>query len=261
MAGAGGRLISVEVLWNQVQDRNGYPFSIAALSGLSSVSFDRPLTFLVGENGSGKSTLLEALAVAAGLNPEGGSQNLRFSTYASHSALHQSLCLSWRGRPKRAFFLRAETFYNVASAYDELRLATGLPVPDYHSISHGESFLEVFRGHFRGRGLYQMDEPESALSVLGQLQLMLHIHAAVADGAQFVISSHSPILTAFPGAQIYRLTDTGISEVGYTETEPYQLTKAFLENPSGVLRHLFRDLEPGGTEHQIGPKRATPAES
>lgn len=86
---------------------------------------------------------------------------------------------------------------------------------------------------------------------------MVHIQAAVAHGAQFVISSHSPILTAFPKAQIYRLSDTGISPVGYTETEPYQLTKAFLENPSGFLRHLLRDPEPGGTEHQAGPRGAT----
>lgn len=113
-------------------DRRVYPFSVGALSGLSSVSFDRPVTLPVGENGSGRSTLLEALAVAAGLNPEGGSRNLRFSTYPSHSTLHQSLCLAWRGQPKKALFLRAETFYNVASAYHELRAVAGLQVPDYH---------------------------------------------------------------------------------------------------------------------------------
>ncbi|HVB53267.1 MAG TPA: AAA family ATPase [Candidatus Acidoferrales bacterium] len=247
LPGATGRLISFEMLWDEVEDRRVYPFSIPALAALSSMDLDRPVTFLVGENGSGKSTLIEALAVAAGLNPEGGSQNLKFSTRSSHSPLHEHLRLAWRGRPHKAFFLRAESFYNVASAYDKLREETHLQIPDYHLFSHGESFLEVVQGHFRGPGLYLMDEPESALSVLGQLQLLIHTHQSVARGGQFVIASHSPILTAFPEAVIYRLNEKGIKEVGYTDTEPYQMTKSFLESPPAFLHHLFAAGDEPGT--------------
>jgi predicted ATPase len=234
LAGATGRLIGLEMLWDEVANRETYPFSIPALASLSAVTFDQPVTFLVGENGSGKSTLLEALAVAVGLNPEGGSQNLKFTTKASHSPLHAHLRLAWRGRPRKSFFLRAESFYNVASAYQKIEGG-----PDYHKFSHGESFLAVAGGRFRGPGLYLMDEPESALSVMGQLQLLVHMERAVAQGGQFVIASHSPILTAFPESLIYRLDEDGISEVGYTETDPYQLTKSFLESPMGFLQHLF----------------------
>jgi len=191
LAGATGRLIGLEMLWDEVDNREAYPFSIPALARLRELSFDRPVTFLVGENGSGKSTLLEGLAVAAGLN-------------------------------------------NVASAYQEIEGG-----PDYHKSCHGESFLDVVGGRFRGPGLYLMDEPESALSVMGQLQLLVHMEQAVAQGGPFVIVSHSPILTAFPEAVIYRLNEAGISEAGYTETDPYQLTKSFLESPMGFLQHLL----------------------
>lgn len=243
LAGATGRLISLEMLWDGVGDRTAYPFSIPALASLSSVSFDRPVTFLVGENGSGKSTLIEGLAVAAGLNPEGGSQNLKFSTRSSHSSLHEHVRLAWRGRPGKSFFLRAESFYNVASAYDALREEVQLEVPDYHLFSHGESFLEIIGSRFRGPGLYLMDEPESALSVMAQLQLLSYMNRVVGEGGQLVISSHSPILTAFPGAVIYRLNQAGIAEVEYPETEPYQLTKSFLESPTAFLRHLFAEAD------------------
>ncbi|MGH7692218.1 MAG: AAA family ATPase [Candidatus Dormibacteria bacterium] len=236
LPGATGRLISLEVIWDGIEDRSQYPFSIPALAGVGEISFDQPVTFLVGENGSGKSTVLEAVAVAAGFNAEGGSRNLSLVTRSSHSQLHQHLVLAWRGTPRRGFFLRAESFYGVASEYERL---PGSPLPSYHAISHGEAFLKVVEGHFLGRGLYLMDEPESALSVLGQLQLLLHMDRITAAGGQFVIASHSPILTAFPGATVYQLADGGISEIEYTDSETYRLTKSFLDNPEGVLRTLL----------------------
>jgi predicted ATPase len=232
------RLVEVEILWDRVQDRSSYPFCIPAINSLKGISLDQPVTFLVGENGSGKSTLLEAIAVGAGLNAEGGSQNLRFTTRESHSPLHEHLQLSWRGRPKRAFFLRAESFYNVASSYEEV-----LDLPSLHDRSHGESFLEAIERHFGPRGLYLLDEPESALSIRGQLALLRHLHDRLTTASQFIISTHSPILLAFPEAKILRMTDDGPTSIEYRDTDQFQLTRSFLDDPDRFFRHLFDDDE------------------
>jgi predicted ATPase len=232
-----GRLVEVEVLWDDVHDRTMYPYSVPSIGSTERLDLDHPVTFLVGENGSGKSTLLEAIAVASGLNAEGGSRNLRFSTHDTHSDLHDHLQLSWRGRPKRAFFLRAESFYNVASKYEELEL------PGLHGRSHGESFLEAVQRHFGPAGLYLLDEPESALSMRGQLALLRTMHERLEQSCQFVISTHSPILLAFPDAKILQMSDGGPTEVHYQDTDQYLLTKAFLDNPQTFLRHLFSDEE------------------
>jgi len=193
----------------------------------------------VGENGSGKSTLLEGIAVAAGLNPEGGSRNLIFSTRSTESDLHNHLRLGWNRRPKRAFFLRAETFYDTATAYETLPLD---PITGYHERSHGESFLDVASKHFLPEGLYLMDEPESALSLTGQLKLMRRMHDLIGSGSQFLVATHSPLLLAFPSATIYVLDDQ-ITRATYEETEVYQLTKSFLESPQRFLKYLFTDDE------------------
>ena len=232
-----GRLVEVEILWDGAGDRASYPFCIPAISAVSTLSVDRPVTFLVGENGSGKSTLLEAIAVAAGLNAEGGSKNLTFATRSSHSDLHEHLRLSWRGRPRRAFFLRAESFYNVATSYDEVLTE----LPSLHERSHGESFIEAIHRHFGSHGFFLLDEPESALSLRGQLALMRHMHDSIGDGSQFVISTHSPILLAYPGAVIYEMTNAGPEPIEYEQTDQYELTKSFLDDPERFLRHLFSD--------------------
>jgi predicted ATPase len=241
MAGIGGRLIEIEVLWNQVEDRTVYPFNIPAIASIESLDLDWPVTFLVGENGSGKSTLLEAIAVGAGLNPEGGSRNLQFSTNATHSPLHAHLQLSWHGRHKRAFFLRAESFYNLATSYAKV-FRIDPPVKDLadiHEQSHGESFLHAVARHSGSQGLYLFDEPESALSVRGQLALLRHMHDAVNKGSQFLASTHSPILMAFPEARIFQMTDDGPVPMKYRETDQYQLTRDFLQDPGQFFRHLF----------------------
>jgi predicted ATPase len=165
------------------------------------------VTCFVGENGSGKSTLVEAIAVSAGLNAEGGSRNLAFATRPTHSSLHEHFRLSWAVRPRRSFFLRAESFYNTATAYEEIDYG------GYHDRSHGESFLDVAMRQFHEGGFYVLDEPESALSVQGQLALLRRMHDLTAAGAQFVVATHSPILLAFPGAVLYSLTQDGVRRV------------------------------------------------
>jgi predicted ATPase len=243
MAGIGGRLIELQILWDQVEDRSVYPFNISAIASIETLDLDWPVTFFVGENGSGKSTLLEAIAVGAGLNPEGGSRNLQFSTNATHSPLHAHLQLSWHGRHKRAFFLRAESFYNLATSYAEV-FRIGAPVPDLaeiHEQSHGESFLHAVGRHSGSNGLYLFDEPESALSVRGQLALLRHIHDGVKKGSQFLVSTHSPILLAFPEAQIFQMTDEGPVSRKYRETDQYQLTRDFLQDPDQFFRYLFSE--------------------
>ena len=208
-----------------------------------------PVTFLVGENGVGKSTLLEAIAVAAGFNPEGGTKNFSFTTRSTHSKLHECIMLAKYDFPKDGFFLRAESFYNVATNIGEMDDAGGLGAPviqsfggiSLHEQSHGESFLSVVLHRFGGNGLYILDEPEAALSPMRLLTLLSAMDRLVKNNSQFIISTHSPILMAYPGAEILELSDEGIRSVGYKETEHYQVTKQFLENPEKMLHYLLDD--------------------
>ena len=213
--------------------------------------FDADVTFLVGENGSGKSTLLEAIALCCGFNAEGGTRNFRFSTRDTHSRLCDYLTVA-RGRyPKDGFFLRSESFYNVATNIDEMDEEPGLGgrvIDSYggvslHQQSHGESFLALVQNRFGGRGLYLLDEPEAALSPARQLTLLGQMHLLAGEDSQFIVATHSPILMAYPGARIYLLDDGGIRPVRYEETEHYQLTKRFLEDPERMLRYLFAEGE------------------
>lgn len=208
-----------------------------------------PVTFLVGENGTGKSTLLEAIAVAAGFNPEGGTKNFSFATRSTHSCLHECIKLAKYGFPKDGFFLRAESFYNVATNIDEMDEAGGLGAPvvnsfggiSLHEQSHGESFLSVVVHRFSGNGLYILDEPEAALSPMRLMTLLSEMDRLVKMNSQFIISTHSPILMAYPGAEILELSDAGIRSVDYRETEHYQVTRRFLENPEKMLHYLLDD--------------------
>ena len=226
-----------------------YLEDIPAIEGLSLLEFHQPVTFLVGENGTGKSTLLEAVALALGFNPEGGSRNFSFSTRDTHSGLHNYLRLH-RGpyRPKDGFFLRAESFYNTATEVERLA-DSGLSSPSdflqcyggrsLHHQSHGESFLSLVHSRFRGQGIYLLDEPEAALSPARQLTLLAEIHRLVEDGSQLLIATHSPILMAYPKGEILLLGDGPIHSVDYRETEHYQITKSFLDSPERMLRVLF----------------------
>lgn len=204
-----------------------------------------PVTFLTGENGSGKSTLLEAIAVAAGFNPEGGSRNFHFATHATHSSLASCLTLIRAGFPKDGFFLRAESFYNVASELE--RLNEIVPVlksyggKSLHEQSHGESFLALIQNRFSGKGLFLLDEPEAALSPQRQLVLLAELHRLAKAGAQLLVATHSPILLSLPGAEILQLDSDGISRVSYEQSMPYRVTRGFLDAPDRTLRILLKE--------------------
>lgn len=218
------------------------------LARLRELAFPSPVTFFVGENGIGKSTLIEAIALRCGFNPEGGTRNFSFSTKNTHSDLWEYLTVvrSWR-RPKDGFFLRAESFYNVSTNIDEMDEAGGLGAPvknsygglSLHERSHGESFLAAVEHRFGGNGLYILDEPEAALSPGGILRLMANMNELVKKGSQFILSTHSPMLIAFPGATVYELTEEGIGAVPYQQTAHYTTVRRFLENPESILRILF----------------------
>ena len=221
--------------------------SVRALVGDTRLSLPADVTFFIGENGTGKSTLLEAIAVAAGFNAEGGTRNFTFSTRATHSPLHKHLTLSRAAYPRDGFFLRAESFYNVASNIDDMDDAPSFGpclVDSYggtslHQQSHGESFLSLVEHRFGGQGLYLLDEPEAALSPTRLMTLLVHIHHLVGKNSQFIIATHSPILMAYPGACLYQFGDDGIRQVAYQDTEHYQLTRRFLNAPERMLALLL----------------------
>ena len=231
----------------------GYPFDLPAVRGLDGVEFAM-VTAFVGDNGSGKSTVIEALAVAAGFNPEGGSRNLNFETHRTHSALHEHLQLEWNGRPRWGWFLRAETFYGMATHIaNDNDVKTGIArlFPDLHNRSHGESFLELALARFNGPGLYLLDEPEAALSVTGQLALLAIMHRACALGAQFLLSTHSPLLMAYPGAAIYELSsDAPPTARAFDEVDSVRMWRLFLDNPTPFFDELFSDDDGESTESE-----------
>ncbi len=239
-----GFLLGASLLRDKVPSFAAYPFNLPVIRDLETLSLHRAVTFIVGENGSGKSTLLEALAVAAGFNAEGGSNNFRFTTRASHSALHGCLRLTRsHKRPRTGFFLRAESFFNVATEVDRLDAVDSL-LQSYggrslHEQSHGESFIALLTHRFGPNGLYFLDEPEAALSPSRQLAALVRIHDLVRAGSQFVIATHSPILMAHPDALILAAGEHGLAPIRYEDTDHYALTRRFLNDPSGMLQRLF----------------------
>lgn len=230
------------------QELESYLTNLPAVKNLDIWEIRKNVTFLVGENGTGKSTLLEAIAVCYGFNAEGGTKNFNFSSKATHSNLHHYITVV-KGvkRPKDGFFLRAESFYNVATEVDQLDKLGGRSLIDsyggksLHEQSHGESFISLVINRFSGRGIYILDEPESALSPSRQLTLLSRIKQLEKLGSQFIIATHSPILMAYPDADIYSLNEFGMELTQYRETEHYKLTKNFLDNPDQYLHYLFEE--------------------
>lgn len=227
-----------------------YPFNLPAIFNLSTLDFHPRVTFIVGENGAGKSTILEAIAVACGFNPEGGTKNFNFSSRDTHSELNKYIRLI-KGvyYPKDGFFFRAESFYNVASNVDDLdRIAPSKSSfinlyggKSLHAQSHGESFFSIFVNRFSKNSLFILDEPEAALSPSRQMAMIRRIHQLVQANCQFIIATHSPIIMAYPDAKIYEINDSGISEKDYDETEHYQVTRSFFDNPKRIIDILLED--------------------
>ncbi len=233
----------VELLRDQVNSFSAYPFSLPAVRHLTELKFHPKVTYIVGENGTGKSTILEALAIAWGFNPEGGSRNFNFSTRSSHSELHKSLRLiKGAGMPRDGFFFRAESFYNLATNLDQLEggLINSYGGRSLHDQSHGEAFFATFMNRFWGHGLYILDEPESALSPLRQMSLLARIHELILQDSQFIIATHSPIVMAYPDAVIYQLSEIGFADMAYEETEPYRVMKDFIDKREIMLNILMQ---------------------
>ncbi|MDF9411830.1 ATP-binding cassette domain-containing protein [Brevibacillus laterosporus] len=233
-------LRQVRLLTEKYPNRKEYPFSIPALQNLESLSFDKNITFFVGENGSGKSTLLEAIAYQCDFHTAGGGRHNYYEVDASDAPLGEYIQLSWLPKITNGFFLRAETFYQFASHIDSINGTGSYGGRSLHAQSHGESFLSLFRNRFGHKAIYLLDEPEAALSPARQLSL-LRVMKDLERSAQFIIATHSPILLAFPEAQIYNFDQSPIATTSYEQTLHYQITKRFLENKEAMLAELFRD--------------------
>lgn len=224
--------------WNEIEP-NSYIRTIESLRDVEKIEFQSPVSLFVGENGTGKSTLLEAIAVAHGFNPEGGTKNYVFSTYDSHSELCDAIRIAKGYRKEKwGYFLRAESFYNVATQ-EEKYADIAHPSMQYHKKSHGESFLDLAQDNIKSNGLYLLDEPEAALSPQRQLTLLTQIYKCANDGAQFIIATHSPILLGIPNAQIFCFDNGKIHTCTYEETNSYKITEMFINNRKSLLQKLL----------------------
>lgn len=233
-------LRSIQLLREKIGRFDDYPFSLPVIRGLDYLEFHPRVTFIIGENGTGKSTLLEAIAVAWGFNPEGGTRNFTFSTRSSHSELYEYIRLV-RGvkKPKDGFFLRAESFYNLATQIEELEVGSAYGERSLHEQSHGEAFFATFMNKFRGDGLYILDEPEAALSPMRQMALISRMHDLVQQHSQFIIATHSPIVIGYPDATILQIANDSIEVVEYEATEHYVAMKEFINNRKKLLGILL----------------------
>jgi predicted ATPase len=232
---------SISLKRDKVDSFKVYPFCLPFVEGLDNLALHPKVTFFIGENGTGKSTLLESIALSLGFNAEGGTKNFNFSTRKSHSELYEYLRIS-KGikQPKDGFFLRAESFFNVATEIDDLDVAHAYGDLSLHEQSHGESFLALMMNRFSSNGIYLLDEPEAALSPQRQLAVLSRMHDLIQDHSQFIIATHSPILMAYPDAVIYCFSDEGIKKIDYFDTEHYQVMHNFLAHPKRMLDQLLR---------------------
>ena len=231
---------AVQLERETVKSFGDYPFCVPAIRHLHRLEFHPAVTFFIGENGSGKSTLLEAIAIKLGFNAEGGGRNFNFATRETHSCLHEFIRLERGiGHATDNYFLRAESFYNLASQIEDLGLEHGYGKKSLHHQSHGEAFLSLLTNRLQGDGVYLFDEPEAALSPQRQLSVLTLLHRLVYHQSQLVIATHSPILLAYPNARIYQFSENGIAEIKYTDTEHFQITRDFLNRHERMLEILL----------------------
>jgi predicted ATPase len=247
-------LKKITILRDRVGDWKSYPFSVPAIAGLRELTLRSRTCFFAGENGSGKSTLLEAVAAHYGFGREGGNRNFsNDSTESNHSVdpLVRALRLSFDRRTGAGYFLRAESFFNTVSHMDALdkEESHSPPISDFyggrslHTRSHGETFFTLLDLKFRRNGLFLLDEPEAALSPQRQLSFIVLIHDVLRKfkDAQFIISTHSPLLLGYPKAQILSFDDGSIHEIDYEQTAPLQIVKRFVNDREGFLNELLED--------------------
>jgi len=239
-------LKSLSILRDRIADHSSYPFSVPAISALTELKFHSRIVFFAGENGSGKSTLLEAIAAHYGFGREGGNRNFNFSTTDSNNSVYplvRVLRLSFDVRTGKGFFLRAESFFNAATYIDSVGANAPFGGQSLHARSHGETFLEVIQEKCSAAGLFLLDEPEAALSPQRQLAFLVLIHDALKKykDAQFIISSHSPVLLGYPGAQILSFDGGHIHEIAYEDIPAAQIVSRFVNDRESFLAKLFGD--------------------
>ncbi len=240
---------SIRLNEERILSFNDFPLNLPVIKNFREIALHPNVTYIIGENGMGKSTLLEGIAIGLGFNPEGGTLNFNFSSYDSHSNLEQYLrIVKGVERAQDSFFFRAETFYNVATNIEEMdsepsfggKVIDSFGGVSLHEQSHGEAFFAAFTERFRGNGLYILDEPEAALSPLRQLSMLARINDLVHQGSQFIISTHSPMIMAYPDAKIIQLTEEGMTEVTLEETYHYSIMNQFFDDRKRMLHHLFQ---------------------
>ncbi len=200
-----------------------------------------PATVLVGENGSGKSTVVEAVAMAFGMNAEGGSTGAMHRTWASESPLHQALAIErGPGASRWGYFVRAETMHGLFTFLDGSRADSRILDPEFHRLSHGESFLAMLStNRFRDTGFFVLDEPEAGLSFGAQLALVGELATLAArTGTQVLVATHSPVIASLPGATLLELDETGFHETAWADLALVNHHRRFLEGPERYLRHL-----------------------
>lgn len=236
----------VSLMREEIESFDKYPFNIEIIKNFRELTFTSPVTFIIGENGVGKSTFIEALAVALGLPPEGGTENFKYETQNTTSNLSDYIRVMTYNKAKMKFFLRAESFYNFSSEVQRLVEEDGFFTlynsygGNLHECSHGESFLKLVQNRFTDHGLYILDEPEAALSPQRQLTLLYFIDQLVKEGSQFIIATHSPILISYRNGKIIDLNNN-FKEVNYKDTDIYSIYKMYLDDAEGMQRRLFEE--------------------
>jgi predicted ATPase len=232
---------------DRIANREAYPFVLPLLRDDFELSFDKPITIIVGENGTGKSTLLEGIAVMAGYDDAGGGKGYRPVDHSGAvekmgGTLSQALRASWLPKITHGWFFRAESFFSVARYVDQAALDVGDIPPDFLSYSHGEGFLRFFNERCQRQGIFIFDEPESALSPSRQIEFLKLLHRMEISGhCQVIMATHSPMLMAYPNATLLRLTKYGLEPVSLMDTDHYRVMREFCDDPSGFVEAVIAE--------------------